>query len=89
MAERKIIEAGQPFSVTLADGTPLMIAKGDRFYSDDPAVQGREHLFGELTVRSSRPSRPTSADTETASAGPGARRQLSKPAEKAGGKSDA
>lgn len=83
MAERKVVEAAQPFSATLPDGTPLAVAQGDRFYSDDPAVLGREHLFGELQVRSSQPSRRSAvADTETASAAPGTRRPLSKPPSK-------
>lgn len=80
MAERKILEASEPFSVTLQDGTPYSVATGDRFYSDDPVVRGREKLFGELQVRSSRPTRPVSSPAvETASADPGEKRSVTSP----------
>ncbi len=78
MAERKILEAGEPFSVTLRDGTPFSVARGDRFYSDDQIVKGRERLFGELQVRTSGPARPSAA-AETATAAPGERRVVSVP----------
>lgn len=78
--DRRVLEAREPFSITLPDGTPLVIGKGDRFYADDPAVAGREHLFGELTVRTSR-ARPadSAAAVETATAGPGDRRTRTLP----------
>lgn len=97
MADRTIVEAAEPFSVTLKDGTPFSVARGDLFYSDDPVVKGRELLFGEVNVRSSRPYRATSA-AETATAGPGEKRTVTTPdadleslraeAEKAGVKVD-
>lgn len=93
MAERKLLQAREPFGVTLPSGTPFQVATGDTFYSDDFVVKGRENLFGEVIVRVSHPGRPTSADAETASAGPGSRRTVSRPAPVAGdvkgGKSDA
>lgn len=80
MAERRVVEAKEPFSVTLSGGTPFVVNRGDRFFSDDQVVKGRERLFTELVVRESRPTtRPTTADMETASAGPGSRRTVSRP----------
>lgn len=87
MADRRIMEAAESFSVYLKDGTPFVVVTGERFWSDDPIVEGREHLFGELSVRSSRPARPASRAVETASAAPGSRRTVTR--EKDGGKSDA
>lgn len=76
MSERKILEARESFSLDLASGAPLGVSKGDRYYSDDPIVQGRESLFTELSVKSSGP--PSSHSTETATAGPGERRNVSR-----------
>lgn len=85
MAERKILEAATSFAIYLKDGTPFSVVTGDRFWSDDPAVVGREQLFGEITVRSSVPRAnakagppPAAGDTETATAAPGSRRSLSR-----------
>lgn len=101
MADRKIVEALDAFSVTLPPGVPFNIQRGDRFWSDDQVVQGREKLFGELVVRVSAPGgRPTSADTETATSTPGRNRIVSRPPARSqpaagdkggadGGKSDA
>lgn len=88
MAERKIMEAAESFSAYLRDGTPFVVVSGERFYSDDPVIAGRQHLFRELTVRSSAPSRTSSPGTETASAAPGTKRATTRPsaAEKDGGK---
>lgn len=81
MAERKILEANTSFAVYL-DGVPFSVVAGDRFYSDDPVVKGREGSFGEITVRSSTapvsstrsgPPQPA-GDVETADATPGSRR---------------
>jgi hypothetical protein len=66
-----IVEAREAFSVDLPTGTCVVHAH-DRFYSDDPVVRGREHLFGLVTVRRSVPD-PVTA-TETATAAPGERR---------------
>lgn len=83
MAERLMVEALDAFSVTLSDGTPFVVRHGDRFWSDDPIVKGRNTLFGEVTVRSTRPvAPPSTAAVETATAAPGARRAMSKPAAK-------
>jgi hypothetical protein len=80
MPSRKVVEAREPFSVTMPDGSPLVVARGDRYYSDDPLVAGRPGLFVELTVKSSvPPSAPESAaSVETATAAPGERRSLSR-----------
>lgn len=77
MADRSIVEAREPFSVTLPNGTPFMVARGDRFYSDDPLVKGRENLFGELKVRSTQ--QQDNRSTETATAAPGERRTVTPP----------
>jgi hypothetical protein len=52
-SERVVVQAREPFSVTLPSGVPLTVARGDLYWSDDPLVVGREHLFTELTVKSS------------------------------------
>jgi hypothetical protein len=52
-SERVVVQAREPFSVTLPSGIPLTVAKGDLYWSDDPLVMCREHLFTELTVKSS------------------------------------
>lgn len=76
MADRGIVEANQPFSVTLPDGTPLNVSKGDRYYSDDQVVKGREALFSPLSVKAT--ARPA-GKVETATAAPGERRVVSRP----------
>jgi hypothetical protein len=88
MAERKILEATTSFAIYLRDGTPFSVVTGDRFWSDDPAVAGREQLFGEVTVRTSLPRAnskagppPAAGDTETATAAPGSRRSLNRKAQ--------
>jgi hypothetical protein len=79
MADAKIVQALQSFSADI-DGVPVGVNAGDKFYDDDPAVTGRRHLFGEITVRSTRARRPIGPDTvETATAGPGERRTMSGP----------
>lgn len=84
MAERTIVQARESFAVYLTDGRPFSVVAGDKFYSDDPVVKGREQLFGELSVRSSAPPqhRPAAAAAkavETADAPPAARRVVSRP----------
>lgn len=83
MAERKILRASQPFSVQLADGAPLHVGQGDLYWSDDPAVKGRESLFGEVEVRSSvrSTSSVTGSAEEVATAEPGGRRKVTRPRE--------
>lgn len=76
MPSRKVLEAREPFSTTLPDGTPLVVGRGDRYYADDPVVAGREKLFTELQVKSSQPAAPTAV--ETATAAPGERRSVSR-----------
>lgn len=83
MSERVIVQARESFAIYLADGRPFSVNAGDRFYSDDPAVKGREQLFGELTVRTSVPPQskgaPASARAEeTATAAPGSRRTVTR-----------
>ncbi|MGE4164077.1 MAG: hypothetical protein AB7G23_20310 [Vicinamibacterales bacterium] len=83
MAERKIVEARESFSVHV-DGRPVIVVAGQLWWSDDRAVKGREHLFGELSVHSSGPvehrGTPKAAkpagDPETAAAAPGTRRTV-------------
>lgn len=87
MAERTIVQARESFAIYLTDGRPFSVVAGDRFYSDDPVVKGREQLFGELTVRTSgsvqhRPAAPAARATETADAPPAARRVVSRATEK-------
>jgi hypothetical protein len=53
LRQRVVVQAREPFSVTLPSGIPLTVAKGDLYWSDDPLVVHREHLFTELTVKSS------------------------------------
>lgn len=83
MAELKIVEASSSFAAYLPDGTPFNVAAGDRFRADDPVVKANPAAFGEITVRSSLPAEaPPSAarSTETATAGPGERRSVARPA---------
>lgn len=90
MADHGLVEALEPFSVVLEDGTPFAVSRGDRFHADDPITKGRDRLFGPLSVRSSRPARPTpAAAVETASAAPGSRRQRTTPTGKDSAKDDA
>lgn len=73
---REIVRALEPFSVNLPSNVPVAVNTGDLWWSDDPLVKGRAHLFGEVQVRSSLQygrSR-TDVDTETADSPPGGRR---------------
>lgn len=80
MADRRVVEAREPFDVATPTGAGLIIREGDRYWSDDPIVKGREHMFRELTVKSSRPAAGTSVGAvETATAAPGERRSVSRP----------
>lgn len=77
--DRRIVEARQSFSMNLR-GAPYAVGAGDRFWSDDPIVKGRECLFRELVVRDSRPPRrPTTSAVETATAEPGSTRKVTRP----------
>lgn len=78
MADAKIVEALEPFSADI-DGVPVGVCKGDKFYDDDPVVRDRRHLFGEVTVRSTRTRPPSMSAVETATAAPGERRTVSGP----------
>jgi len=79
MPDPKIVEALESFSADV-DGVPVSVSHRDRFYDDDPVVIGRRHLFGEVTVRSTRARKPASAvAVEVATAGPGERRTLGGP----------
>ncbi len=88
MAERRIVEAREPFSVTI-NGTPLTVSMGDRYYADDPVVASMDpaaqhRLWGELKVKSTvpppppEPTVPAVASVETATAGPGERRRVTR-----------
>lgn len=78
--DRRIVRAEQPFALQLPNGTPLMVQAGDLFYSDDPALAGREKLFGDVSIRTSTGPRErtsvTGSAVETATADPGARRRM-------------
>lgn len=78
MAERHMVQAKQAFSIDL-HGSPFMVAFADRFWSDDPVVRRHPNLFGEVTVRSSRPAPKTAPAVETASAEPGSSRRITRP----------
>lgn len=78
MGDAKIVQALQSVSIHL-DGAPFAVHKGDRFYADDRVVQGREALFGEVTVRRSQPAPSTRAAVETTDATPGSRRAVTAP----------
>lgn len=78
MSERKIVQCRSSF-VTTVNGRSVMVTGGDLYYSDDPIVKGRDGLFSDLNVKSSRSAAKSAAAVETASAGPGSRRVLSKP----------
>lgn len=86
----EIVEARESFAVYLA-GQPVTVVAGDRFYANDPVVQGREALFGPLHVRTSAPPRSPGSRTaeavETADAAPGIRRATRRAGK--GGSSDA
>jgi len=69
----EILRAKEAF---MAPG-PTHVAKGDLFNSDDPIVQGREHLFAPVSaeVRASVPGTPVSpAPTVASSDGPKVKR---------------
>lgn len=83
MADVKLVQAREAFGTTLRDGREFGVRVGDVFDASDPVVAGREHLFGEVRVRSSSaPAGVTAAATETATetatAAPGTRRAVSK-----------
>ncbi len=88
MSERRIVEAREPFSLTVK-GTPLTVSKGDRYYADDPVVASMDpasqhRLWGELNIKSTMPPSPPEpqslsvASVETATAGPGERRRVTR-----------
>ena len=79
MSERKIVQAKSGFAVNLG-GRSLLVKPGDLYYSDDQVVKGREGRFGELAVNTSRPA--ANRAQETATAGPGERRSVTKLAPK-------
>lgn len=80
MADRVPVTALESFDVYLTDGRPFTVVAGQPFWSDDPVVSSRKHLFGELKVRTSQaPSHkpePAARAQETADAGPGSRRAV-------------
>ena len=81
MADR-IVQAKEAFSGTQANGVPWNVGAGDLYWSNDPIVKGREHLFGDVTVLSStgathrETATVTGSAVETATAEPGQRRRM-------------
>lgn len=74
----KVVQARQAFSVQ-HNGAPVFVAEGELWDGDDPIVKGREHLFGELSVRSTAGIGRRAAGhgkTETADAAPGEARNV-------------
>ena len=84
MPENKLVQCRKPF-VTVLDGRRVRAAVGDVYDANDPIVKGREALFGEIDVKSSRPA--ATRTQETATAGPGERRSVTRPQPKAEPKS--
>jgi hypothetical protein len=85
VSERRIVQAREAFSGDVK-GTPVNVGVGDLFWSDDPFLKGREHLFSALRVRDSgfRPSSPPEPPPapkveETASAEPNQPRRVGRP----------
>jgi hypothetical protein len=85
VAERRIVQAREAFSGNVK-GAPVNVSGGDLFWSDDPFLKGRLHLFTELRVRESgsqpsAPPEPASAPKveETASAEPNQPRRVGRP----------
>lgn len=80
----RIVQAREPFSCSI-NGVPVIVSGGDLYYGQDPVVQGREHLFDDLTVLSTTGPRgkatatgSAAGDSETASAAPGTRRRMTR-----------
>lgn len=79
----RIVQASESFSATV-NGVPVIVAAGSLYYSGDPVIKGREHLFGDVTILSTNGPRGTASatgsesDSETAVATPGTRRRMSK-----------
>jgi hypothetical protein len=90
-----LVQAREPFSVTLPNGVPFIVNKGDRIDSGDfVSTGGRESLFEQVTSRSSgfgangrplsekraEPEPPKAPETsETADAPPAAKRTVTRP----------
>lgn len=89
-----LVQCKRPF-VAYADGRRVRVAAGDLYPADDPLAVAHAAAFGEPDVKSSAPKAApsrTAAATETGSAEPGTRRNLSrsprtKDQEKGGGSS--
>lgn len=78
-----LVQCRSPFAVNV-DGARLIVSSGDIYSADDPIVKGREALFTEVSVKTSRPRSTTAASItggagETADAPPSARRRLTRP----------
>lgn len=78
MTDQKLVRANEAFETRLPDGRVIWVSGGEIFDAADPVVQGREHLFGELVVRSSMVRHTPAAATETGTAAPGSKRALSR-----------
>jgi len=69
----------------MADGGRIVVSNGDIYWADDDMVKGREGAFTDVDVKSTSTGHRvttmtsvTGSSMETASAGPGSRRRLSK-----------
>lgn len=79
MSESTILRVKEPFSVAI-NGAPFGLNTGDLVSSDEDIVEGREHLFDDLskhviTIPKSG-KRRRFGRTETATAAPGEAREL-------------
>lgn len=90
MADRRLVQCRSAFAVTMADGGRVVVSSGDIYWADDDMVKGREGCFTDVDVKStntgarvSSKASATGSSVETASAGPGSRRRLSKAPEAA------
>lgn len=90
MADRRLVQCRSAFAVTMADGGRVVVSSGDIYWADDDMVKGREANFTDVDVKSTSTGARTSSkasvtgsSVETASAGPGSRRRLSRAPEAA------
>lgn len=85
MADRKLMQALEPFATTTSQRVPLMVARGDLFFDDDEVVKRNPQGFANVEVRSSNSTTRTreavssSNQVETATAEPGEKRRLGRP----------
>lgn len=76
--------AKEPFAFTSKGGLPRIITAGFVMFSDDPDFKGKEHLFEPVEAAAIRGRRVRAGDasavdaTETATAAPGERRDVTR-----------